>query len=235
MTANLLSAIRCALAITVWRQTFQATLVIVFTALSAHHARTVASPSATVYDTLLPNEFGGESFGASLELGQTAILAGAERRVVSFDVTLGSNLDTPFRLKFYQLDGPGGLPQTLIWESAFQNYPWVPPSYNIKVVHVDIPTVLVPDSFAWTIAPLLTGDQGRISTHVGTAARVGQTGLGWDRPISTGQLQRNSIQFVMSARIMAIPEPSTGAVALVVACGAVCVRQRRCGSYATLS
>ncbi len=185
-------------------------------------AVSIASP-ATVYDTLLPNEFGGESFGASLEIGQTATLAGTQRRVVSFSVTLGSNAATPFRLKFYELDGPGGLPKTLIWESSSLTYPWVAPYYNIKVIDIDVPAVAVPNSFAWTIAPFLTGDQGRISTHAGAAARVGQTGLGWDRTLS-GQMRQNPIQFVLSARIMAIPEPATWLLACLG--GSCCLRRR---------
>jgi hypothetical protein len=92
-------------------------------------------------------------------------------------------------------------------------YPWVAPTYNIKVIDVDVPAVLVPDSFAWTVAPFLTGDQGRISTHVGAPARVGQTGLGWDRSLFGGPMRRNPIQFVMSAQIIAIPEPATATLA----------------------
>lgn len=224
MTTNLLAAIRCALATTLARQSLPTALVIAFAALAAPPTA-YAAPSI-VYDTLLPNDVGGVSFGASLEIGQTAILAGTDRYIVSFDVTLGSNLDTPFRLKFYNLDGPSDSPKSLIWESTPQIYPWSQPYYNTKVVRIDVPAVLVPDSFAWTIAPALTGDDGRISTHVGAPARVGQTGWGWDRSIVTGHMRYNPIQFVMSARILAVPEPTTGGMTLLVACGATCVRRR---------
>jgi hypothetical protein len=114
----------------------------------------VIRPSV-VYESLADPAGGGHAFTVgSDEIGQAIAFEGKARRITQIDLLLGDNRSDEFLIRLYELDGISGLPSMLVWESPIQQYPHVPPSYNREIISVAVPGILVPDSVAWTVAPI---------------------------------------------------------------------------------
>jgi hypothetical protein len=174
----------------------------------------MAQSSETVYDSLPGATFGGDSVGVGNEIALAMDLAGARRRVNHIDLTLGTNAELQFRVRFYQLDGGGGSPGSMIWESDVQTYPFEPGSFNRKLVPVDVPSILVPDQFALAVAPTLLVPQSGSTILMGES--VGQPAAGtflnkWMKT-SSWMLHDTTIHGY-GARITAVPEPHSLALA----------------------
>jgi hypothetical protein len=168
----------------------------------------IASPTSptvkVVYDSLSGFlSTAALGFANSIEVGQAITLEGNARQVNQIELFIGSNRAMEYRVRFYELNGMGGAPGTLIWESQSQTYPYTPGSFR-KVVSVDVPNVKLPSSFAWVVAHdsrnMLVGisDPPSIGTNLDIWRRGNDA---WQtRDFSTG---------VFGARIRAIPEPNS--------------------------
>jgi hypothetical protein len=176
-----------------------------------------------VYDSIRDNLFYGQGLGNSDEVGETIYLSGTARIVTTFDVAIGANTSPPFKLKFYNPDGPNSSPGSLIWESPSRNYPLDPGAFNRKILTFNVPNVEVPDSFVWTIE-LLDRSQGNVV--IGTIENnrppirppirpplVGQAGVLWEERPSTGFFTTFTL-FDLGARVTAVPEPTAAALLL---------------------
>lgn len=180
------------------------------------------SVGETVYDSLFIVD-GSLGVGAR-EAGQTVRLAGIARQVTRVDLALGGNTLAEFRLRFYLLDGAGGTPGTMFWESALQTYPWEPPFYNYKTFGIDVPGIVVPDAFAWAVKGYDVNSS--VSLLTSNPPTVGQNADTW---LLNSQGMWVSFVFtrVLGARITAIPEPSTCLLA-VLGVTPLFIRRRRC-------
>jgi hypothetical protein len=189
-----------------------------------------ALPTPTVvYDTLQAVDYGGQGFLQSIELGQEVALAGEARQVVSFTAFLGDNDTTQFRLKFYLLDGPSGAPNTVLWQSSLQTYPWIAPYFNRKHITIPVPGIVVPDRFAWMIEDPVPGDGNSVLMCATSASFVGTPGPAWQRFYPGGDMRRDQYQFLFGAKIVAIPEPASGGIAMVAAGWSIIHFRRRGG------
>lgn len=61
------------------------------------------------------------------------------------------------RLRFLNLDGVGGTPGSLIWESPVQTFPYRPINFNSTILTITVPKITAPDHFAWTISNSFMG------------------------------------------------------------------------------
>jgi hypothetical protein len=183
----------------------------------------VASPHLTpaaevVYDSLSGFDYNG-SRGCCSGTGQTVTLTGASRSITKLEVWLGAGGPSTFTAEFYNLDGPSGVPGSLIWKSSVQTYPWVSPSHNTLVIGIDVPEVLVPDSFAWTLTSVIRENDELLLTRPTTT--IGTTLDSWQYSPTDGWTHWDAIQF--GARLYAVPEP--GCISLL-AMGALIMRHR---------
>jgi hypothetical protein len=192
----------------------------------------VASPSTAevVYDSLTGFEYNGGR-GCCSGTGQTVALTGTSRNVTKLDVWFGTGGPSTFTAEFYKLDGPSSVPGSLIWKSPVQTYPYVPPYYNRQVISIDIPNVLVPDTFAWTLTNVVRENDTLLVTQPTTS--IGTTLDSWHYSPTSGWGHWDDIQF--GARIHAVPEPTS---ASLVAMGMLilCHRMRlplKCWEYFT--
>jgi hypothetical protein len=169
----------------------------------------VTSPAAAeiVYDSITGLNYNG-GVGCCLKTGQTVSLADVQRRVTEFEVWLGSDVGSTFNVEFYQLDGPNGVPGTLIWQSDVQSYPFTGSEYNRKVLKIDVPKVSVPDKFAWTLTTIARANNILISTGQPT---IGSSAESWSYDF--GNWSPSNSKF--AARIHAIPEPVNALLAAV--------------------
>jgi hypothetical protein len=188
-------------------------------------------PGAIVYESLRIPAGGGHGFsevtGLGREIGQSMTLAGTARHIAQIDLLLGSGASEQFRVRFYDLT-EAGFPSTLIWESPVQTYPQTGSHFNRKTISVPVPNMLVPDSFAWTVAPLTPNNSTMIvltafsppsaGTHLNDWALAG---LSWRVNNFTGG------QF--GARLLAVPEYSSLALLAVglLSSACTCARIRR--------
>ena len=108
--------------------------VVIFFTLASSNQPTSA---AVVYDSLA--KWGGGYGVRDSEAGQTIQLSGSARQVTRIELSLGANSNAEFRVRLYRLDGMGGTPGTLFWESPTQVFTWDPPYYNRKFVAIDVP------------------------------------------------------------------------------------------------
>ena len=178
-----------------------------------------AANAAVVYDSLSGSLFtGGRGFSDSLDNGQSVTLSGVERKVTQFEVYLGSAQSDEFYVRFYELDGAGGEPGTLVWQSPAQTYPSNSPFFQRKIVTVSVPGIIIPNTFVWAIAPV-----GANNFLVGNAdlPTVGVNHEIWKHRSIDGTWTSDIIlDFGFGARITAVPEPSSVILfILAVVCG----------------
>lgn len=140
-------------------------------ALSALGAVAHTAAAATVYDNTTTYANTENTLLAAGEVesrqhGNEVTLAGTERAVTSITTVIriyGAGVATfDIRFRFYRNDGPDGQPGTLLWESALIHRlidSGAPFQYTF-----DVPSVLVPDTFTWTV---------QISNRQGNMARMG--------------------------------------------------------------
>jgi hypothetical protein len=109
----------------------------------------VPGKAVTIYENILPNTTG--AFTAE-EIGNEVYAAGTAREVTQIQVGLSMQGNTglaDFVLRLYDNTGAGGAPGGLLWQSSlFQN---VPLSGSAQLVSFNVPDIIVPDVFTWTI------------------------------------------------------------------------------------
>src|SRR4029078_5989138 len=142
-------------------------------------------------------------------VGQSVRLSGGMRQVTQIEVGLDGNAASGFRIEFYELNGAGGIPGSLIWQSPIQIYPWDPPDFNQKVISVAVPNITVPDMFAWVVVgdlPVVV-DRG-ILVKSSNPPTVGQSFQAWSYEVGTQWIVFRVNGGVYDARINALHEPS---------------------------
>ncbi|MEX2219717.1 MAG: hypothetical protein WD749_13270, partial [Phycisphaerales bacterium] len=89
-----------------------------------------------------------------VEVGDQITLAGTDRAVTQFEVsynvsTAAAGATTSLRFRFYQMDGPGGAPGTVLWDSGnVTGYAFVT---GPNIWTVPVPNVAVPDTFIYSV------------------------------------------------------------------------------------
>jgi hypothetical protein len=183
--------------------------------------------SQIVYDSLVdPPSTGGYGFLSSTDIGEEVTLAGAARAITSFDVGLGSSVNQQFQLRFLNLDGVGGTPGSLIWESPVQTFPYTQIYFNRKILTISVPQITAPDHFAWTISTTPTGFFQVLSAD--SSPTVGTSTTGWQR--TSEGTWKPLYSWAFNARITAVPEASTLCLAVcggTVVAVALLARKRR--------
>lgn len=149
---------------------FPRTAILAFLTMVAL-ARPSLATAAVVYDNTTTyqsteNELLSSGQTASGEHGNQVQLTGTERFVTSLTYRLriaGAGVASfNIRIRFYANDGLDGRPGTVLWESPVQFRvidSGAPITYTLTV-----PSVLVPDSFTWTV---------QVSDRQGNMARMG--------------------------------------------------------------
>lgn len=184
------TALRAAVAVTFWTQAFCCQI----------------RADAVVFQTSLQSS-GGSGFGGGiLEIGQSISLAGSARNITQIDLLLSnSGPAEEFRVRFYGLDSLTKEPSELRWES-----PPVPfPGTGIKVVSVAVPGILVSDTMAYTVAPLMPSSSHMIvRTDASEFPTIGMHESYWYRRINSNWRDDLFGNGTLGARLFAVPEPS---------------------------
>jgi hypothetical protein len=149
------------------------------------------------------------------EVGDDVEAAGADRYVTELDIGIfpqggifpnGVPGSADVEARIYANDGPGGQPRTLLWDSGRLYHVSYPGNVNLLVFNV--PQVLVPNNFTWTLqfsnaAPYPLGEVYVDSPTVGNSNDylwVRGAGSPWQ------QLNIPGIDNLM-AQVVAVPEP----------------------------
>lgn len=205
--------------------------------LLAFGTLTLAGPlsAAVVYDNTTQANLQSSAFRTGLEYGDEIKLAGSERFMTQFlvgyfgDFSSGSPTGT---LRIYVNDGSDAIPgpqvalrpKTLLWESA----PFALSANNQEIVVT--PNITVPDTFTWSIQfqglgnvvgngaalsvvnPVTVGgvlSNGVIGSFNDFWIKNGSTDESW----ALNTLAGGSVPANFYARVTAVPEPSTVALA----------------------
>jgi hypothetical protein len=179
---------------------------------------------------------GGWAFGASHILVQSVRLAGNARRITRIDVQLWGHGSDQFWIRLYDLSGLTAIPPgvswdsdpKVIWESPLQSFGATPP-FGSRIISVSVPGIQVPDTLAWAVAPLEQRTTNliipavlppQVGTRTGVVVR--QLDGNWATAIS---------DWTFGARLIAVPEQSSGALAAVAVGVAICsIRRHALGS-----
>ena len=123
-------------------------------------AKSTTADTTIVFDSITDGSFDGGNFlGFTIEAGTVINLAGSERTINRFEVVLtgGNSLQLvsamDFRIHFRELDGPDGVPGTEIWTSPLVSIDL--PGGTNQIAKIDVPNVVVPDMFAWTLEDIV--------------------------------------------------------------------------------
>ncbi len=177
--------------------------VVIFFTLASSNQPTSA---AVVYDSLVIA--GGGHGVRDGEAGQAVQLSGNAREVTRIELSLGALRSNPeFLVRFYKLDGVGGAPGTLFWESPTQVLNTEPPVMIEQFVTIDVPGVVVPDRFVWAVKGL--DSEGSVMVVSSPPPTVGGNSDMWTRTSQFDWFKFHLNTGVVGARIIAIPEPGT--------------------------
>ena len=160
------------------------------------------------------------------EHGDEITLADTERLLTSIDVALWGGPNLPpadLCLRVYDLDGPEGTPGTLLWEDTVLGI--AGPQWDLLPVTFAIPQVQVPDTIVFTLentaGPALGVAMFASPPSIGTFHAEWHKGEDDEWAPYAGELK-------LWARITAVPEPDSGALA-ILATIALAAR-RRCAA-----
>ena len=162
------------------------------------------TPGAIIYDNTGP-WLGGYGFTA-LEEGDE-VHAGGDARFVT-RLTIGVSMqNTPgtadFVARLYANNGPSGAPGDMLWQSPVMSH--VSLSGGVQLLAFDVPQVLVPNIFTWTLqaanpSPVAVGLVNADPPTVGTSPAYDWFGS----PGNWGKVQYSD----WMARVEAVPEPA---------------------------
>jgi hypothetical protein len=193
--------------------------LIAFMAASA--GRAPGQPAQTIYDDT--SMTADEAFTA-LQIGDEVYAADNAREISQLQVGLtmqGASGTSDFVLRLYDNTGSGGAPGSLLWQSAeFNN---VPLSGGNELISFNVPDVLVPDVFTWTLqitnyTPVAVGLVGAGDPTIG-----GSPAYTWFG--GPGKWTQLSDPQNFAVSIQAVPEP--GEVSLLgFALGILALRYR---------
>jgi hypothetical protein len=181
----------------------------------------IAGMSLTVNATVIYSGLGTNGGWAlppvAGELGNEITVAGTDRVVTELEVGIfsqngifpnGTPGSVVFTAELYANDGAGGQPGSLLWQSADVgvDYPG-----GCSMVTFNVPQVVVPGTFTWTVDYVLTADTSPGLTTA-PAPTIGSYIVGWFRGQNSEWGQATAD---LTAQIEAIPEPSTEGLVLV--------------------
>jgi hypothetical protein len=174
-----------------------------------------------IYDNTA-NWLGGYSFTA-LENGEQVSAAGTARWVT--DLTIGISHQNvaggtaQLVARLYANDGTGGVPGTLLWQSSLVTEAL---SGGVQLVSFNVPDVLVPDTFTWTLQ-VLTNTTPAVGLIDGGTPTIGASpNYNWaGHPGDWGPVQYPALM----ARIEAVPEPAAGMLLLAAFLVAGCKKR----------
>jgi hypothetical protein len=163
-----------------------------------------ATPGSIIYDNT-GHWLGGYGFTA-LEQGDEVHAVGSDRLVSKLTIGV-SRQNTPgtadLIARLYANDGPSGTPGTMLWQSPLMDN--VPLSGGVQLIAFDVPQVLVPDIFTWTLqtsdSPIAVGLVNADPPLIGSSPSYDWFG-------SQGSwTQVHYSDWI--ARVEAVPEPSS--------------------------
>jgi len=204
-------------------------------ALSASLLLGTTAFASVVYDNSDPASSLNRSYspGNNIEFGDQVFLSGADRRITdfSFDYFLGANAsgNETGELFFYSNDGgiTGSEPGTVLYQSGSFSL-----GTGFQRIAAQALAVNVPNTFTWSVAfnGLDLGEQAGLLVFdpPTTGASfddfwVKNTGGAW----STFTIDNGATAGNFSARITAVPEPSTVALAVIGGLALFAARFRR--------
>jgi hypothetical protein len=131
-----------------------------------------------------------------------------------------------FIARLYANNGPSGTPGTLLWQSPLMDN--IPLSGGVQLIAFDVPQVLVPDIFTWT---LQTSDSPIAVGLVNAGPPLLGSSPSYDWFGSTGNWSQLQYSDWM-ARVEAVPEPSSVSWVVLGIAIAVLRGLRACGRNA---
>ena len=172
-----------------------------------------------VYDSLSGAVGGGE---LSFKTGQSMTLGGTARLVTRIDLRMSSS--TPpenYQVIFYDIDS-AGLPTTSIWTSPLQVWTGHPPN-TAAIASVDVPSVEVPDSFAWSVRRVLPS---QLLSRFADLPSIGNQLVRFRRDDGGPWISEGN-SFSLGATIFAVPEPASVLLMLGGVLGFIFTARRR--------
>lgn len=141
-----------------------------------------------------------------MEQGEQVYAAGSSRLVTQLNIGIShqntSGGSGEFVARLYANDGAQGSPGTLLWQSAMMTDPL---SGGVQLISFDVPQVLVPDTFTWTLQ-VITNTTPAVGLVDGGPPTIGSSpNFYWfGNTHSWGQAQYPAL----IASVEAVPEPS---------------------------
>lgn len=159
------------------------------------------------------------SYGSPLEFGDQVTLQGLNRDLFRFEfeysATLTPSASKQGLVRMYQNDGPGGAPGTLLWETD----PFQLQTGQGTVIFNEITGVKLPSSLTWSLATSGLGGGESFNVQLYNPPSVGSSADnfwqknafgGWTLTVLNNASGTAPANF--SARITAVPEPTTMAM-----------------------
>jgi hypothetical protein len=189
--------------------------------VAAINSRICAQVTNTIYQATSPN---GTLAFTALQIGDEVVAAGDARTVTQLQIGLsmqGFSGSADFVVSLYANNGPAGAPGSLLWQSGLFND--VPLSGAVQLIPFNVPNVVVPDVFTWTVqisnyTPVAVGLVGANPPSVGSSPAFTWFG-------SPGNWTQLSSPQDYMAQVLAVPEP--GVSSLFCFCLGVLVLKRR--------
>lgn len=184
----------------------------------------ISSRAEVVFDTLSNADVGGMKIGGGVnsldgvnsDFAQPIVLAGTARDVTRLEVMVAATGTNTYDVTgvFYRLGGPGGGPGSMLWSGTADQIK----SANREriIVAIEVPHVLVPDSFAWGVfAYDVQPPDGQVMVNAATGVSVGAATSAWTNNSHSWSLNPSIANAIFVARINAVPEPAMGVVAIL--------------------
>jgi hypothetical protein len=153
------------------------------------------------------------------ELGNQVTVAGSNPFVTRLSIEIysqGRPFPNPtgipagfadFQAQIYANNGTLGAPGSTLWQSPVIHVNYQP---GLTLLNFDLPQVLVPNTFTWTLAYYNTSPiPPALPTAV--APTIGSNGSEWFRGQGSGAWGHSSL-YNFAAQIEAVPEPNIGAL-----------------------
>lgn len=183
-----------------------------------------AAPLRVVFDNA--TSASGGIFGPGCcQVGNEVTLGGNARRIVQLSWLIdgqGTEITTGIEVRIYANDGPGGAPDTLLWESGLLT--GIEVAATDSFLDIAVPEITVPDTITVT-SRILDSTPVALGRRDGGPPSVGSINASWVES-APGQWYQDFGPWGM--RIAAIPETPT--LSLLIVAGVLLVCLRRGGS-----
>ena len=188
-----------------------------------------SAQAGIIYDNS-GSQFTGSIVGTRLQLGDQVTAGGTARLVTLLEI--GINMQgiagmADLQAFLYANDGSSGEPGTLLWQSNLQSQ--VTLTGGNDLIPFIVPSVVVPDTFTWTVQ-YFNASPIEPSLPVFGPASVGSSpDYAWFGGPGSWTKQTFPAPVDFLARITAVPEPSSLFLAGIAGAAGlgICVRRRR--------